>query len=429
MRCTLEDAGPDRRSLAALTAWVVVVVAAAVVGWVLLEAGVRLVLPSPPLHAARVSRLGPLLLVPVVVGVVLVRWAPTLAMRLRWNHILVVAGLATVCWGAALAMADGPGGITRGLSWHYEYPADVAKVGDDLGALLRNFTERIGEFEIHVRAHPPGFLVALWGLSRLGWTGPTPATVLALAGAGLATVGVLVAARSLAGEDFARRAGPFVVVAPAAIWLVSSADAVYAALAAWSVAFAAVAAARRSSRVGALAGGLFGLGLLGSYGLVLVAIPVAVILVGRGAARVLLPLAAGAALVLAAAALAGFWWLDGLWATVHEYQILDLERPYAYFLSANVAAFALQVGTATAVALARLRDRAAWLLVGGGLAAAMVANLSGLSKGEVERIWLPFGLLVLVAGGALGHGTSARRWLALQAVTALAIEASVRTTW
>ena len=134
------------------------------------------------------------------------------------------------------------------------------------------------------------------------------------------------------------------------------------------------------------------------------AIPVVVVLVGRDAARLLLPTAAGAALVLAGAALAGFWWVDGLRATVHEYHVLDLERPYAYFLLANVAAFALQVGPASAVALARLRDRAVWLLVGGGLAAAIVANLSGLSEGEVERIWLPFGLLVLVAGGALGQG-------------------------
>ena len=191
----------------ALTVWVVVVVAAAVVGWALLEAGVRLILPSPPLHAARVSRIGPLLVIPIVVAVVLVRWAPTLAGRLRWSHLLLAAGLATICWGVALAMVDGPGGITRGLSWHYEYPADVAKVGDDLGTFLRHFTDRIGEFEIHVRGHPPGFLVVLWGLSRLGWKGPTPATVLALTGAGTATVGVLVVARSVAGVAFAA-AGP-----------------------------------------------------------------------------------------------------------------------------------------------------------------------------------------------------------------------------
>ncbi len=218
---------------------------------------------------------------------------------------------------------------------------------------------------------------------------------------------MLVAARSVAGEAFARGAAPFVVIAPAAIWLASSADAVYAAIAAWSVALAAVAAQRRSPGIAAAAGCVLGLGLLCSYGLALVAIPVAVVLVGLDAVRLLLPVAAGAAIVLAGAALAGFWWVDGLRATVHEYHVLDLERPYGYFLLANVAAFALQLGPATAVALVRLRDRAAWLLVGGGLAAATVANLSGLSEGEVERIWLPFGLLVLLAGGVLGQAGSA----------------------
>ena len=35
-------------------------------------------------------------------------------------------------------------------------------------------------------------------------------------------------------------------------------------------------------------------------------------------------------------------------------------------------------------------DRGAWLLVGGALAALALADVTGLSKGEVERIWLPF---------------------------------------
>ena len=58
-----------------------------------------------------------------------------------------------------------------------------------------------------------------------------------------------------------------------------------------------------------------------------------------------------------------------------------------------------------------------------------MANLSGLSKGEVERIWLPFGLLALVAGASLGDGGSVRPWLALQAAVAVALEVAVRTPW
>ena len=57
-------------------------------------------------------------------------------------------------------------------------------------------------------------------------------------------------------------------------------------------------------------------------------------------------------------------------------------RPYGYFVVANLAAFAVAVGPATAVALARLRSRATWVLVGGGLAAVVAADVSGLSLAE-----------------------------------------------
>jgi hypothetical protein len=42
------------------------------------------------------------------------------------------------------------------------------------------------------------------------------------------------------------------------------------------------------------------------------------------------------------------------------------------------------------LALFRLRDRQLWLLVGAALTAVLLADVSGLSKAEVERIWLPF---------------------------------------
>ena len=53
-----------------------------------------------------------------------------------------------------------------------------------------------------------------------------------------------------------------------------------------------------------------------------------------------------------------------------------------------------------------------WLLVGGGLLAALAADVSGLSSGEVERIWLPFTIWVLPAGAALWTSRRARAGLA-----------------
>ena len=60
----------------------------------------------------------------------------------------------------------------------------------------------------------------------------------------------------------------------------------------------------------------------------------------------------------------------------------------------------------------------------------MVANLSGLSEGEVERIWLPFTLWVCVATAALDPRPWVQRgFLALQAGTALALVALIETYW
>ncbi len=70
----------------------------------------------------------------------------------------------------------------------------------------------------------------------------------------------------------------------------------------------------------------------------------------------------------------------------------------------NLACLAIAIGPAYAVALGRLRDRCLWLLVGGTLAAMGLAALSGMSKGEVERIWLPFAMWVLPAGAVLAAG-------------------------
>jgi hypothetical protein len=90
--------------------------------------------------------------------------------------------------------------------------------------------------------------------------------------------------------------------------------------------------------------------------------------------------AAGVAVVLGAFAAAGFWWLSGLLRTRGIYvRGVARFRPYPYFLVGDLAAFAVIVGPATAAGLARLRDRREWLLVGGALAAALLADVSGWS--------------------------------------------------
>ena len=124
--------------------------------------------------------------------------------------------------------------------------------------------------------------------------------------------------------------------------------------------------------------------------------------------------------------------------------MLRVSRPYWYFVLADLSAWALALGPALAVALDppdRLACRIRWwtrsglrrghglaLLVVGGWPRPWLADLSGMSEAEVERIWLPFGVWVLLAGAALA-GRRVRPWLALQAASAVVLVALVTTQW
>ena len=171
-----------------------------------------------------------------------------------------------------------------------------------------------------------------------------------------------------------------------------------------------------------------------SYGLVLLAVIPITVAVARRRLRPLLVATIGAVLVGAVFLAAGFWWVAGLAATRERYCAgVASRRPYDYFLLGNLAAFALAIGPATVVGLAWLRDRRALLLVGGALLAVALADLSGMSKAEVERIWLPFVPWVLLACAAIvctrARPTAARLCLVGQAATAIAIQTTVRSPW
>jgi hypothetical protein len=212
-----------------------------------------------------------------------------------------------------------------------------------------------------------------------------------------------------------------------------SADALFAGVTAWAVTLVVLATGRRgrASDVLAGAGGLcFGLAAMLSYGVVLAAVIPVVLAVARRRARPIVVATLGAATVFGAAAVAGFWWFDGLGATHARYADgISASRPYVAFLVANLGALALVVGPAVAVGLGRLRGPT-WLLVGGALGAIALADLSGLSKAETERIWLPFALWLLPATWVLARDErSAQRWLSVQLATTVLLQTAVRTGW
>jgi hypothetical protein len=412
---------------AALSAWAGLILAARAAVDRLHDAGIDVLVGNAPLVGTIDPRAGWRLLLAVALGAAAVAWAPRLAATLPFRALVPATGAVAVVWALALASADGLDAIAAPLLSPYDYVPDVQRAGSP-GFLLATFTERAEAFSIHAGSHPPGFLLALSTLREVGVHGPWAATVLVLGGAALGPSAALVAARAAASEQAARNAAPFLAFAPAALWIATSADALFMGVAAAGVALMTVAAAGHGARSDALAvagGAVLALALHLSYGIAALAPLVAAVVLARRRVRPLVVGLAGLAVVTAAFAAAGFWWLDGLERARELYRAgIAPHRPYTTFLLVSLAAFAVALGPAAAAGLAHLRDRGLWVLVGGALACVVMADLTGLSKGETERIWLPFVPWVLLACAGLSRG-----WLAVQVATCLVLQATIVSPW
>ncbi|MGQ0840704.1 hypothetical protein [Actinokineospora sp.] len=377
----------------------------------------------------------------VLVAVATVAWGPTLAVRLPWRGALAAAYGLAVAWTFALAMIDGwSRGVAGQLTSQDEYLSAVPGI-TDIPVLLRTFADRILDFQpdswiTHVAGHPPGATLVFVWLDRLGLGGGSWAAVLCVLVGALVAVAVPVTVSALGDPERARAALPFVALFPGAVWMGVSADALFAGVTATGIALLAVSARAlgRGSRAGAAgcvaAGVVLGYGIFLSYGLMLMgAIALAVLLAARNW-RALALAVPGALAVVAVFALAGFWWLDGYHLIVERYyQGIASDRPYAYWVWADLACLVLAVGPAAAAGLRRLRwPNTTSVLIGGAVVAVLGATLSGLSKAEVERIWLPFAVW-LVAAAAFLPVRSHRWWLAGQAATALVVNHLLLTNW
>ena len=404
-----------------------------------------------PLLANWLPHVGPGSPFAVVIAVAAVTWGPAVARRLSWRQLLAVTYATTLAWSMSLALVDGwQRGFAGRLTSDDEYLAEVPRVSD-VHQMLQTFTTHIidyqpGRWTTHVAAHPPGAFLVYVGLDRIGLGGGTFASLFTWAVGCSAGVAVLVAVRVLArggdepdGEQLARRAAPFLALAPAAVWVAVSADGMFAAVSAWGLALLALAATRSVGRplVAAVAAGVvLGFSVYLSYGLVVLgAVAVAVLVAARSWAP-LLPAVLGALAVVAVFTALGFWWLDGYHLVVQRYyQGIAADRTYSYWIWANVAALVCAIGIATpagvrrALAPARLRQRDGLsLLVVGALVALVAADVSGLSRSETERIWLPFGVWLLAAT-ALLPVRHQRAWLATGVVIALGINHLLLTAW
>jgi methylthioxylose transferase len=378
--------------------------------------------------------------------------------------LLVTTGVLASAFALALALVDGRDGVRFGAEDKTEYLANLDLISSS-GSFVRHFIRDIDRYSVHVRGHPPGFLVLINTFDSIGLHGVWPVVGLSIMGTAVLPVAVLWTTRAVAGERTMRLAAPWLIVTPSALWMMTSADAFFTAVAATGTALIATAAnasSRRSIVLGTVGGLLLGNLLFFTYlGAVFLAVPglvlVRQITKQRNAViRTALAAALGAAVVVIIYWRAGFWWFDGVARTKIEYWQGSAQfRRRNYFLVANVAAALLALGPATLAGLLRLRRTPLWWLIGAGLLALSVSNISQYTRGEVERIWLLFYPWIALAAVGLwaptpadssgvGHSaavsrrdhivrwwtaTRAPRWVAVQATAAIVLQSVLVSKW
>jgi hypothetical protein len=208
--------------------------------------------------------------------------------------------------------------------------------------------------------------------------------------------------------------------------------------------------AARGRILASLAGGLLlGIAVFLSYGLILfglIVLPAMLLTVRqRGLRSVLMPwlIATVGFVTVAAVHMAlGFNWVSGLVALRVRYnQGVAGDRPFSYFVYADLAAWLVSCSPLLAIGVVRsmtvlgkgrtgpwTQDRIVAVLALSGVLAALVADFSGLSKAETERIWLSFGVIAY-SGLALLRGQRARWALATSAAWALLVNHLLNTGW
>ncbi|WP_285742594.1 hypothetical protein [Lentzea sp. NBRC 105346] len=399
--------------------------------------GVSIYAGAPPLFGRWLPHVGPGSIAAVVIAILVVTRGADLAARLRWRPLLALGYATAVAWTFSLAMIDGwARGFAGRLTSDDEYLHEVPGI-TDIPSMVRGFSSRILDFQpdswtTHVSGHPPGATLVFVWLDRLGLHGGAWASTLVVLTGCLVVVAVPVTLSTLGKEDAARTVLPFAVLTPGAIWLGVSADGLFAGVTATGVMLLALATRRRILALPA--GLLLGFGLFLSYGLVLLGLIALAVVVLTRQWRILLLAALGVAAVVVAFALSGFWWLDGYHLVVERYyQGIAAQRPYSYWVWANLAAVMVALGPAVIAGMRRTGSARSFgdpvtMIVLAATLAIVFADLSGLSKAEVERIWLPFEVWLLPAVSLL-PSPGRRWWLAAQAVTALMVNHLVLTGW
>jgi methylthioxylose transferase len=433
------------------------IIIAAVVGYQMNRRGLPIVLPRPPLLAFWQPHIGlgtPLAVLCVLLGLRLQR----VAAGLRWRRLLFTGWLLNLAWMCSLTLVDG---LQRGwidvLLDPNEYLHDLHRISDPW-IFLSSFTHFVAfgpgvggdlVWTTHVAGHPPLTTLIFWLLARVGLSGGFWAGALCILVASAASAALPITLRELDAEAAARRIVPFIALFPGAVWMAVSADGLFAGVAVSGLALVCRGAVR-GRVVASLAGGLLlGIAVFLSYGLVLFGFVVLLVVVltvrQRGLRRIVAPwliATVGFAAVGAVHLALGFNWVSGLLALrVRYYQGIASQRPFSYFVYADLAAWLVSCSPLLAISIVRsiaalsrgrggpwTQDRVVALLALSSVLAALIADLSALSKAETERIWLSFGVIAY-SGLALLRGRRARWALIASATWALLVNHLLQTGW
>ncbi|HEV7899386.1 MAG TPA: hypothetical protein VGP31_16260 [Planosporangium sp.] len=431
-----------RRSWRDALGWGVLTLAGLAVTTLAVHAGAQLGTASAPFLGRYRFQIGPAsLLAPAVAAAVVVLTARGWLDRLRWPLVLVWSYLAALAWALALALVDGTAGLTRALSSPDEYSADLAAVGDSPVHFVRHFTEHAEHLSVAARGHPPGPVLLLWALHRVGVRDDLALGLLVTALGALAVPLVLAAVSGICGERAARRYLPVLALAPYAVWTAVSLDGIVAMLGAAMITAGVHASARertgwRSAAWAGVAGLLAGIAALFSYSVPWLGL--ALILLYFARRRPFLNLASGVGVlvpVLAVSDLLGFSWASGLGVAQDDWASRVVPyRSAVWWGGISLVALLLAVGPPLFASLRKVRNTPAWpFLVGAGVAV-LFSVLAGLARGGVEHAWLPFFPWLTVAVVAperqAGPPVAAPLLLTvLGVVVAVVVEGVLATPW
>lgn len=431
----------NARELRDLLGWfVLVAIGLALTAWAV-HSGARLGTASAPFLGRYRFQLSPLsLLAPLVAVVVLLVARSGWFDRVRFGLLLAGSYLAALAWALSLALVDGLAGLTRSLLDPDNYRADLAAVGHRPLAYLRGYAAHTANHSLAARGHPPGPVLLLWALNRIGIDDQLSLGILITA-VGTATVPlVLAAVRGVCGRLQARRYAPVLILAPYAIWVAVSMDVFVAVLGAAMVAAGVRASAGtvhgvRAGGWAVLAGLLLGTAALFSYSAGWLGLSLVCLYFARRRPLVNIGTGLGALLPILLADRLGFAWLSGLTAARVDFQTrVEPYRSVLWWSAISVVALLLAAGPALYPSLRKLRNTAGWPFLVGAACAVLFSVLTGLARGGVENAWLAFFPWLTVAAVApeqqAGPAVPSPLLLASGgALTAVIVEAVLATPW